>query len=238
MSNMILHCGGFEVKTDDLIDYIPPEKTRSYQPLSHFDFASMLLEAAEKERLSVVEQKWAISHEGNRMYGLVNFDRELNGHQLGIIVRNSFDRSLAAGIAAGNRNMICDNTALSGSYRSMIKHTNNVNYWSAIQEAMGTITFDMEEYVKKIEYLKMENISIDDAKLLLFDAAFNSGLISTAHVVDILDEFVEPSFDEFAAEPLNKYRLFQAVTHSAKIEEKANRFEKRLVDASTLFDLN
>ena len=106
------------------------------------------------------------------MFGLWELNRMDNGHRWAIGFRNSYDRSMSIGIAAGTRVFICDNLALSGEYISMRKHTSGLDYPELVQLTRGAVVKvvkKLDGFSKWIRALGAVPVSTEEAMLLFVD---------------------------------------------------------------------
>ena len=123
-----ISCGGQVATYQDLTNVPLPEKTETYEPVSHAGLADMIRGASEELlRATCVQESYALTRKGQRMFGLQTFSNG-DSSELGLSVgfRNSYDRSMSIGIAMGFRVFVCDNLAISGEVRILRKHTKKV----------------------------------------------------------------------------------------------------------------
>lgn len=127
MSHLILHCGAELATRHDLAAVPVPERTDTYEPLPHLTFVEMVANRFESNGLQIARERYGLTPNGNRMFGLIEFESILNeAHdpiRFAAGLRNSYDKSMAAGAAAGGSVKCCDNMLLSGDWYTCRKHT-------------------------------------------------------------------------------------------------------------------
>ena len=129
-ANLILHCGGIPA-TREQIQAIPlPFKTDTYEPVSHIEIMDTAHEIFEDAfHLAVRSERYGIVKDGARMFGVLEFEpQDTADWSICLGIRNSYDKSMSAGIAVGSIVTVCDNLCFSGdSVTFMRKHTKNVH---------------------------------------------------------------------------------------------------------------
>src|ERR1051326_3385971 len=113
---LLLHTGGWEASEADLAAVPVPDSTPSYTPVPYGRFVEEVLLHVPRFGLTIECAQYALAREGSQMFGVLTCSdgREANGHRLAVGLRNSYDRTLAAGLVAGPRGLCCDNRAFSG----------------------------------------------------------------------------------------------------------------------------
>ena len=124
-STLILHKGAKACTRDDL-DLIPmPEKTATYQPVSHYQLANRLLTISQDimSGFTLSGEKYGIARDGNQLFAVLQFRNTHEDIGLALGFRNSYDKSMSVGFACGASVFCCDNMALTGDIVVMRKHT-------------------------------------------------------------------------------------------------------------------
>jgi hypothetical protein len=75
------------------------------------------------------KQAYAISSKGNKMFGVLSYASKSTSDDdplhLSIGIRNSLDKSLAAGVAVGTSVIVCDKIMFKGDLTVLRKHMGN-----------------------------------------------------------------------------------------------------------------
>jgi len=142
--SLTVHAGG-RFATRDELSFIPvPVETESYTPVPHNHLAETLTTIGRDilKGYALESEKYALAREGNQMFGVLTFKGERSDIGLSVAFRNSYDKSMAIGIAIGAKVFICDNLALAGDVTVLRKHTGNV--WATLEDvAISTLYRDL-----------------------------------------------------------------------------------------------
>ncbi len=132
MSTLLTHCGSRRCSLEELLEIPEPQKTDTYTPLNHYDFASNVLSVASDllSGFQLDSDQYALSSGGQKMFGVITYkkahqpdDQPIN---LSVGIRNSYDRSMSAGLTIGGSVIVCDNLIFSGDIVIMRKHTGDI----------------------------------------------------------------------------------------------------------------
>jgi hypothetical protein len=224
-----MHKGG-ELITRDQLDLIPmPEPTESYVPVSHYHLADKFLTISQDilRDYVLIGENYGVARRGNQLFAVLKFKSEKSDMGLSIAFRNSYDRSMAIGMAIGATVFICDNLALSGEIVVMKKHTKNV--WTELEEtAIATIYKSQKNYeqiaadAEAFKALPMENTEA----FQLMGVLFGNNIISPRQMTVLKSEWLRPSFEEFR--PRNLWSFYNAGTESLKSSPPNSIMEKHV----------
>src|ERR1043165_9702335 len=139
-ATLVAHCGARQVSREELMTIPIPEGTRTHQPLSHYEIVEVLDEALSFRHLTVVQDEYALSADGMKMFGVMDLDSEFDGGRFSIGLRNSNDKSMRLALTAGYRVFVCDTIAFSGGFSPLLhKHTRNLELRDSISIAVDRI---------------------------------------------------------------------------------------------------
>jgi len=217
MKEMMMHKGG-ELITRDQLDLIPvPEPTESYVPVSHYHLADKFLTISQDilRDYVLIGENYGIARQGNQLFAVLKFKNEKSEMGISIAFRNSYDRSMAVGMAIGAMVFICDNLALSGEIVVMKKHTKNV--WAELEEtAIATIYKSQKNYAQieadadAFKAMPLENLEA----FQLMGVLFGNNIISPRQLMVLKIEWLRPRHEEFR--PRNMWSFYNAGTESLK----------------------
>jgi hypothetical protein len=209
-NRLVAHCGGKVVTLDDLAAYELPEATSSYVPIPHKDLADFVKQTAgELLRQPVCRESYAVTKDGQRMFGMQVFGEDsskcqvckatgsLNGepcpscngsgwaeneYGFGVGFRNSYDKSMSVGIAAGFNVFVCDNLCISGEIKILRKHTKGV--WSNIDQVLVHTLFRKGPEIRAgfdqdVNQFKNRELSVHDGYAMLGVLMGNQVLMPT-----------------------------------------------------------
>lgn len=202
------------ISKDELKKIETPSATATWIPVPHYDLAVMIGNEAVKRGYEVVSEEYGLSKDNSKMFGVIRFHP--HGHPeytraLGI--RNSHDKTLPVGLVAGLSILVCDNLCFGGAAKIQRKHTSGIDLIDLIPNAFDAID---QQYVKletRVNELKRELLSIDEAKLVTVRAA-EMKAIPSCDIIPVLKEFKNPQHDSFRYN--NAWSLYNAFTETAK----------------------
>src|ERR1035441_8749652 len=84
-----------------------PQGTSTHQPLSHYEIVEALLETLGFRRIEVVRDEYAVSHDGMRMFGVLDLELGITGVRFSIGIRNANDKSMRLAMCIGFRVLVC-----------------------------------------------------------------------------------------------------------------------------------
>jgi hypothetical protein len=146
--SLLMHKEGGRYVAKEELDLIPmPEATESYVPVSHYHLADKFLTISQDilRDYTLIGENYGIARQGNQLFAVLKFKNDNSEMGLSIAFRNSYDRSMAIGMAVGSQVFCCDNLSLSGEIVVMKKHTKNV--WAELEEtAIATIYKSQKNY--------------------------------------------------------------------------------------------
>lgn len=234
-STLYLHCGALSATLDELAAVETPAPTETWEPIAHIDIVNALLKEAEGAGFKITREQYGLSQSGNQMFGVLDFSSGTADYSYSVGFRNSHDKTWAAGVAAGHRIFVCDNLVLSGEYVEKRKHTVGNGFIQMMRDAFAFIPQRLEEMTKNLERLKLEGLSDDEARLLVFKT-FEMGAITSSRIGQVWHEYQHPTFEEFS-EP-TKYNLLMAFTEVAKRENSVMALERMYQRTARLFELS
>lgn len=238
MEGMLLHKGAFDVQKEELCDFELPQATRSYGVVPHAALVENIEMVLDKHNLPIVSSRFAVQHvtrekkeiKGARMFGLITTDiadgEGGDSISLSFGFRNSYDKSMSVGMAAGGKVFVCDNLMITGEVQVLRKHTVNVR--RDINPMIEAITImsrkqheldvEMKERMKCLEISKepgMDLLGAMAAHGFLSYAGGSGSMFALA-----LEEWDNPSHEEFSDR--NIWSLYNACTAANRKNSVAN----------------
>lgn len=229
MSELLLHRGG-ELVTRDQLDLIAlPEATDSYIPVSHYHLADKMLTISQDilRDYVLIGENYGIARQGNQLFAVLKFQNEKAEMGLSIAFRNSYDRSMAIGMAIGASVFCCDNLSLSGEIVVMKKHTKNV--WSELEETAITTIYKSQKNYQQItaDANVMRGLPMGNADAFkTMGLLFGQNIISPRQLTVLKDEWLKPSHDEF--QPRNLWSFYNGATEALKSTPPIQVMEKHI----------
>jgi hypothetical protein len=101
-----------------------PEATSTHKPIPHHVIVEGLVETLSFRHIGVVNEEFAVSADGMKMFGVLDLETQMEGCRFAIGIRNSHDKSIRLGLTAGLRVFVCSNMAFSGDFAPVLaKHS-------------------------------------------------------------------------------------------------------------------
>lgn len=219
MSNLMLHKGAFASTIEEIQAVQVPNNTDTYEAIPHIDIIDMIMDCSDRNNLPVKSAQYGMTKDGNRMFGVINFDiGSVEGMSWSMGFRNSYDKSMAAGICAGQKVFVCDNMAFSGEFNVTRKHIPGNDFIVEVRESFASLPANLEQIGESITAMKSQVIEPDYAKLFIFEAV-QRGYIPASQLTEVWKEYTQPRHEEFI-DP-TKHNLLMAFTENAK-ERRTN----------------
>jgi hypothetical protein len=230
ISMTLLMQRGSEAATLEKVREVPlPNATRTYQPVTHEQLSTMLLQMAAHllPGFSHSNSQFGLAAEGNKMFGVHTLTSSDTSMGLSIGFRNSYDRSMSVGIAVGASVLVCDNLALSGDITILRKHTLNVirDMESMALSAIYKSQQVYNEILKDAEEMRLLELSDDNAHRML-GLVYGRGIITPRQIPVALREWQTPQHEVFT--PRNVWSFYNAITESLKSAPPQSIMEKHL----------
>lgn len=219
---MTLHKGARHVSLDDVAAVACPSPTRSWFPIAHVAVLEAVQETLAGTGFAIQKTHLALSSNEMQFFATLDLYSDVGeGVNLAVGIRNSIDRTLPLGFAAGHRVFVCDNLSFSAEMMVNRKHTSNGA--ARFKEAIAHATSKLENF-RKAEAGRialMHTLLLDDAQAeSVILRAWEAKVISHLQVPGVVKEWREPSHAEF--EPRTRWSLFNAFTEVLKPFSESN----------------
>ncbi len=215
--SLAVHAGGNVVTRDDLSLVPVPEATGSYIPVPHTHLAETLATIGRDilAEFRLEKEQYALARSGNQMFGVLVFK---DGHsELGLSIgfRNSYDKSMAVGLAIGAHVFVCDNLAFTGDVTVLRKHTQNV--WQSLEDIAISTLYRSQKNFQRIaedaERLKVQPLT-DKEAFKLMGLLYGKRVITLRQLSFVKLEWLNPAHAEF--KPRNRWSFYNACTQALK----------------------
>lgn len=220
MNGLMLHCGG-QLKTREEVCAVPvPRATTTYSPLPYESFLTRIEKQLAVEGMRITEERLALAHEGQRLFGLLGlemsgFPQQEYGSVLGL--RTSYDKSYSTGVCIGASVFVCDNLSFRGEITFARKHTPNAlrDLSWLLAETIAQLPARFIAQSKTFEAYKQVEVTDRDAHHLMIEM-LDSRAMNVTDLPRLLKEWREPRHPEFAQNGKTAWRLFNAATETVK----------------------
>lgn len=225
-STLVAHCGARKVTRDELKEMPLPEATRTHQPLQHFEIVKVLEEALSFRHLRIVKDEYAVSHDGLKMFGVMDLDAAFEGGRFSIGLRNSNDKSMRLALTAGYRVFVCDNMAFSGDFSPLLhKHSAKLNLTDSIAVAVDRIYRGLDSIANQITLMREYGLTDNDARLIIYRAFVDRVLkgVPRQLMPVVHANYFDPAHEDFRSR--NLWSLSNAFTSAFKSLGPLKQFE-------------
>jgi hypothetical protein len=218
--------------TDNLelnrVDLLPTVKrTSTYYPLPHYEFYTNAAKVLKDIGIGIASNSFGLTPKRDRMFMWLETDAEVNGLPLCIGGRNSYDKSMSAGLCVGTKIMVCSNKVLASYENGGVvarKHTSaeNIDELSReFNELLSThVSTKPDSFFDRLDNVKDKHISDDKAKAMLTELVL-SNIISPTDIKLIWEEYTAPKYDEFI-DASRSYQFLMAATEVFKLHKGAD----------------
>ncbi|MDZ7757221.1 DUF932 domain-containing protein [Rhodohalobacter sp.] len=222
MSELLTQCGSERCSLEQLLVVPEPEKTATYTPLNHYDFAVNVKTVASNllRDFTFAKQAYAISSKGNRMFGVLSYSSKSTSDddplRLSIGIRNSHDTSMSCGVAVGSSIVVCDNLMFRGDITVMRKHTGKNMHEDLMDQVVTAIYKSQHQYSQLcFDAARMMEIALDKrASYEYLGILTGEGILSPTQSTKAFKELETPSHPEF--EKMNLWSAYNHATEALK----------------------
>ena len=230
MNELMIQTKGSHTATRDELEVIPiPEATESYQPVSHFVLANTLATIGQDllRGYTLAMEQYGLARQGQQMFAVQTYSRDNSEMGLSIGFRNSYDKSMAIGVAIGASVFVCDNLALTGEITVLRKHTANV--WTALEETVIATLYRSQHNFDRIcedaKVLKGKEIDNGEA-FKTMGLLFGNNIITPRQLPVLKKKWLNPEHEEF--KPRNMWSFYNSCTEVLKSTPPLQVMEKHI----------
>ena len=247
MNGLMVHCGGFETKREDVLAVPQPllTATRNRTKLVGYgDFLDMIDGACKAENVPLRwdDARYALADgsidgtkvPGGKLFGVVpigfdgaNLPDFIGDWTAQIGFRQSYDSSMSAGLVLGQRVFVCDNMCFSGEFQIAAKNTLEV--YDVLPQRLREAAAKMLGWIKgisgEVKLMKQIHPSAWERDSI-FCEAVRRGVLPGSKLGAILKSVNEPEYeyDETPNGNPSIWRLFNAATEAQRDRSPLQQF--------------
>jgi hypothetical protein len=231
MTKIFKGCEVMDAQELDGLEMYPHNvlKTSTYYPLPHFDFYNNARKVLEDIGIGIVSNSFGLTPKRDRMFMWLETDAQVNGLPLCIGGRNSYDKSMSAGLCVGTKIMVCSNKVLASYENGGVvsrKHTSAENIDELSREFSVLVSKQTTNLISgtlfnNLELAKDDCLADWEVKEKLFDLAYD-GIICPTDIKPIWNEYRTPRHPEFYASYGSSFGLLMAATEVFKLHKGAD----------------
>jgi hypothetical protein len=159
-SALIAHCGTEKISRHELSLLPAPLGTATHQVIPHHEVVGALIETLGFRHIAVHKDEYAVSPDGNKMFGLMELDETFTGCRFAIGLRNSHDKSMRLAMTVGYRVFVCDNMSFAGDFTPVLaKHTKNFQLGPAISRGVDDMQRNFAPMVQSVERWRADQLT-------------------------------------------------------------------------------
>jgi len=209
-TQLLTQCGSQRCSLEQLLAIPEPQKTKSYTPLNHYDFAVSVLTIASDllKGYRFDGDSYALSSDGQKMFGVITY-RKINSQQneelkVAIGLRNSYNKTMSAGLVLGSTVLVCDNLVFSGDIKVMRKHS-GVDMHEDLHDQIVTAIYksqhNFQQICHDVELMKQKPMN-QHQKYEYIGMLTGEGVLSATQSTTAFKELWKPSHEEFQVDTL------------------------------------
>jgi len=221
---LLAHVNTEKISREQLAAVQCPESTDTHKPIPHHLLINSLEETLGFRHISIVRSEFAVSQDGNRMFGLLEIDQTFTGCRFALGVRNSHDKTMRLAMTIGYRVFVCDNMSFHGDFTPVLaKHTKNFVLTRALSAGVDDMQRNFQPMVKAVDGWRERQLSDAAAKLVIYRAFVEGELEAPGHLDKrVHDLYFNPQHEEF--QPRTMWSLTNAFTSAFKELEPIPQF--------------
>jgi hypothetical protein len=202
-----------------------PAATSTHKPVPHHAIVEALVETLSFRHIGVVNEEFAVSSDGMKMFGVLDLETQMEGCRFSIGIRNSHDKSIRLGLTAGLRVFVCSNMAFCGDFTPVLaKHTKSLNLIDTLAVGVDRIQRSFEPIRRQVELWRGMQMSDDRARLILYRAFVDEELEAPKSLLPrVHHHYFEPEYEEFSARTM--WSLSNAFTSAFKTLDPIPQFK-------------
>jgi hypothetical protein len=217
-SKLFLHCGAAPATREQVAGVATPDRTDTWVPIGHAKLLAGVQESLSRSGLHVVTESHALTHDGNRYFGLLQVANGDNSGDFGLVVgvRNSHDKTFPAALVLGASVFVCDNLSFSGEVKLARKHTARIgrDLPQLVDRAVGMLGDLRHTQERRFAAYQQHELTDTHAHDLVIQA-LDARVLPVTRVPDVLKEWREPRHPEFR-DGRTGWRLFNSFTEILK----------------------
>jgi len=217
MNGLMTHAGAERVTREQVFALDAPSHTQSWKPVAYRDAIEMLHTTIERElRLPVTHEEYALNKAGTQLFHVARVDTGNPEAGLSIGMRQSYDKSLALGVAAGAQVFVCDNLCFSGSAFSIMRK-NTTNVWDDFSQLIrAQVAHSLGAFEEmQVDFGKLKGVSCNLRRGFAYLGVLQGeGVLKPNQATVAYEDWTNPRHEEFADR--NLWGLYNAVTEGLK----------------------
>jgi hypothetical protein len=213
-STLISNSG--KITREELAQVPTPAATATHRPVAHHEIVDALAETLNFRQIAVIQEEYAISQDGMKMFGVLDLAAGFEGCRFSIGIRNSHDKSFRLAITAGLRVLVCQSMAFSGDFTPVLaKHSKYFSLQDSLAIGVDRMQRNFEPMRRQVEVWREQQLSTAAAKLIIYRGFIEGELTAPRHLASVVHGlYFNPKYEEF--QPRTMWSLSNAFTSAFK----------------------
>ena len=167
-----------------------PLPTETHRPIPHHEVVQALIETLGFRHIGVVQDEYAVSPDGMKMFGVLDLETEIQGCRFAIGIRNSHDKTMRLALTCGYRVFVCSNMAFSGDFTPVLaKHSKAFCLVDAISVGVDRMQRSFEPMRKQVEAWQKSELTDVTARIIIYQAFIEGELDVPKHLARRVHNF-------------------------------------------------
>ena len=201
-----------------------------WQGVPHRDLLTSIFDSAEQKGLKPLSERYETQHEGNDLFGVIDFETPRNivmpeGTQLSLGFRHSNLSHYAITFAVGGRVLVCSNGMILGEFIVKRKHTTGADVPELVDAGLNRFLDEAKNINDFTEALKNTRCRDQMACRYIIEAG-RQEVLPWAQLDNVQRLWFEPEHEEFDAR--NRWSLYNAFTEVVRDRKHAAMQMKEL----------
>lgn len=214
-----------KISRAELAAITTPPSTKTFKPISHLELIESLIETLSFRHLTVVADEYAVSSDGQKLFGILELSAEFSGCRFAIGIRNANDKTMRLALTVGLRVTVCENMAFQGDFTPILaKHSSKLNLSELLSIGVDKIQRNFEPLKSQIEQWQQDYLTNEEARLLIYDAFYGKILKAPRSLMGFVhNHYFHPEHEEFKDPSI--WSMMNSFTSAFKKLQPQRQFE-------------
>ena len=198
-----------------------PLKTESYTPIAHKSFIESIEKELKHTDYKIKNTNFIANKTMTKLVG--SYILESNDGDIGPMIgfRNSYDKSMSAGLVTGASVFICENGVIDGEIIILRKHTGTADL-EIKQHIFNEVNNLQIRYEKMLQFKQnISDVELDSNLInqIIGDLYFQDNIIKAEQLSILKKEYFKPTIN-YGVDQNNAWNIYNLLTYA--IEQKAH----------------
>ena len=222
---------GVEEQVDILTGVSLPDKTKTYEPVSHYDVITKSAKMMKDAGHTIEKVRYDAADSGEVMLGWLTTAPELvEGHKISNVMgfQNSYNKRYTLKLSFGTHFHEEDVSIMHSNIRFKRKHTGTVNeeFDKLLVDSAGYLTSDYEDMIGAMDYMKHSKMGKDNVGKALGQLYLTADVLNSSQMSRIkraATKVKKSVFDEYGL--ISVWSLFSIVEETLRDSHAASQID-------------